>query len=164
MTANRTALCAGSFDPLTRGHEDVVRRALAVADRVVVAVSHSPTSAKGAMFSVAERVEMIREAFADEPRLEAADFQGLLVDFAREVGATLLVRGVRSVADWEYELGMAQMNRKLSPGLETVFLAADPAHGFVTGTLVRQVASLGGDVSSFVSPSVLRRLQARAGR
>jgi pantetheine-phosphate adenylyltransferase len=164
MTAQRTALCAGSFDPLTRGHEDVVRRALAIADRLVVAVSHSPTSAKSAMFSVDERVEMIREAFADEPRVEAADFQGLLVDFARRVGATVLIRGVRSVADWEYELGMAQMNRKLSPGLETVFLAADPEHGFVTGTLVRQVASLGGDVSGFVSPAVLQRLRARAGR
>jgi pantetheine-phosphate adenylyltransferase len=155
----RTALCAGSFDPLTHGHEDVVRRALAVADRVVVAVSHSPTSAKSAMFSVADRVQMIREAFADEPRVEAAEFQGLLVEFAKQVGASVLVRGVRTVADWEYELGMAQMNRRLAPGLETVFLAADPAHGFVTGTLVRQVALLGGDVSGFVSPTVLRRLQ-----
>jgi pantetheine-phosphate adenylyltransferase len=161
MTPTRTALCAGSFDPLTLGHEDVVRRALAVADRIVVAVSHSPTSAKSAMFPVPERVAMIREAFADEPRVEAAEFQGLLVDFARTLGASVLVRGVRTVADWEYELGMAQMNRKLSPGLETVFLAADPAHGFVTGTLVRQVASLGGDVSGFVSPAVLARLQRR---
>jgi len=161
MTTRRTALCAGSFDPLTRGHEDVVRRALAVVDHVVVAVSHSPTSAKSAMFSVPERVEMIREAFADEPRVEAAQFQGLLVEFARTVGASVLVRGVRSVADWEYELGMAQMNRKLARGLETVGLPADPEHGFVTGTLVRQVASLGGDVSGFVSPAVLARLQAR---
>ena len=159
----RTALCAGSFDPLTRGHEDVVRRALAVADRVVVAVSHSPTSAKSGMFPVPDRVEMIREAFADEPRIQAADFQGLLVEFARSVGATVLVRGVRTVADWEYELGMAQMNRRLAPGLETVFLAADPEHAFVTGTLVRQVAALGGDVSAFVPEGVLRRLrEARA--
>jgi pantetheine-phosphate adenylyltransferase len=158
----RTALCAGSFDPLTRGHEDVVLRALAVADRVVVAVSHSPTSAKSAMFGVQERVEMIREAFAAEPRVEAAEFQGLLVDFARRVGASVLVRGVRSVADWEYELGMAQMNRKLAPGLETIFLPAEPEHAFVTGTLVRQVAALGGDVSEFVSPAVLRRLHHRA--
>jgi pantetheine-phosphate adenylyltransferase len=161
MTTTRTALCAGSFDPLTNGHEDVVRRALAVVDHVVVAVSHSPTSTKSAMFSVPERVEMIREAFADEPRVEAAEFQGLLVEFARRVGASVLVRGVRTVADWEYELGMAQMNRRLEPGLETVFLPADPAHGFVTGTLVRQVAALGGDVSGFVSPAVLARLQSR---
>jgi pantetheine-phosphate adenylyltransferase len=164
MTSSRTALCAGSFDPITHGHEDVIRRALAIADRVVVAVSHSPTSAKSAMFTVPDRVEMIREAFADEPRVEAGEFQGLLVEYARRIGASVLVRGVRSVADWEYELGMAQMNRKLSPGLETVFLAADPAHGFVTGTLVRQVATLGGDVSDFVSPAVLQRLSARSGR
>jgi pantetheine-phosphate adenylyltransferase len=156
-----TALCAGSFDPLTLGHEDVIRRALTFADRVVVGVSHSPTSSKSGMFTVPDRVEMIAEAFADEPRVRPADFQGLLVEFARSVGATVLVRGVRSVADWEYELGMAQMNRHLSPGLETVFLAADPAHGFVTGTLVRQVAALGGDVSDFVSPAVLRRLDRR---
>ena len=158
MDTPRVAVFPGSFDPLTSGHEDVVRRALALADRVVVAVAHAPTQSKRAMFSVEERVEMIRESFADEPRVEAAEFQGLLVDFARRIGAGIVVRGVRTVADWEYELQMASMNRALSPGLETVFLAPAPEHSFVSATLVRQVAALGGDVSPFVPAAVLRRL------
>lgn len=158
MSAPRVAVFPGSFDPLTSGHVDVARRALAFADRVVVAVGHSPTQAKRGMFGVEERVEMIRETFADEPRVEAAEFQGLLVDYLRSLGAGLVVRGVRTVADWEYELQMAAMNRALDPGVETVFLAPDPRHAFVSGTLVRQVAALGGDVSPFVPAPVLRRL------
>lgn len=157
----RVAVCPGSFDPVTRGHEDIVRRALSFADRVVVAVSHSPTHAKKGMFAVEERLEMIREVFTDEPRVEAAEFQGLLVDYMRSVGAGLVVRGVRSVADWEYELQMAVMNRRLAPGAETVFLAPDPEHSFVSGTLVRQIATLGGDVSPFVPAAVLRRMEAK---
>jgi pantetheine-phosphate adenylyltransferase len=156
--AERIALFPGSFDPLTAGHEDLVRRALALADRVVVAVAHAPTQTKRGMFSVEERVEMIRDTFADEPRVEAAEFQGLLVDYARSIGAGVVVRGVRTVADWEYELQMAMMNRRLHPGLETVFLAPAPEHSFVSGTLVRQVAALGGDVSPFVPAAVLRRM------
>ena len=158
MDAPRVAVFPGSFDPVTSGHEDVVRRALACADRVVVAVAHAPTQAKKGMFSVEERVQMIRETFADEPRVEAAEFQGLLVDYVRRIGAGVVVRGVRTVADWEYELQMAMMNRRLAPGVETVFLAPAPEHAFVSGTLVRQVASLGGDVSPFVPAPVLRRL------
>ncbi|MBV9773330.1 MAG: pantetheine-phosphate adenylyltransferase [Gemmatimonadetes bacterium] len=156
----RVAVCPGSFDPITRGHEDIVRRSLRLADRVVVAVAHSPTQAKKGMFGIEERVEMIRESFADEPRVEAAEFQGLLVDYARRIGAGVVVRGVRTVADFEYEMQMALMNRRISGGLETVFLAPDPEHSFVTGTLVRQVAQLGGDVSPFVSGPVLRRIRA----
>ena len=159
MTAPRVALCPGSFDPLTLGHEDIVRRALSFADRVIVAVSHSPTTAKRGTFEVEERVEMIREAFADEPRVEAAAFQGLLVDFARERGAGLVVRGVRGVVDWEYESQMAVMNRRLLPTLETVVLTADPMHAHVSSTLVRQIAALGGDAAPFLSPAVLRRVK-----
>lgn len=158
MTEPRVALFPGSFDPVTSGHEDIVRRALALADRVVVAVSHSPTQSKKPMFSVEERVRMIRETFAGEPRVEAAEFQGLLVDYAKRIGARVVVRGVRTVADWEYEVQMAAMNRALAPEVETVFLAPAPEHSFVSGTLVRQVASLGGDVSRFVPAPVLRRL------
>jgi pantetheine-phosphate adenylyltransferase len=156
----RIALCPGSFDPLTLGHEDIVRRALSFADRVIVAVSHSPTTAKKGMFTVDERVEMIAEAFAAEPRVEAAAFQGLLVDFARERGAGLVVRGVRGVVDWEYESQMAVMNRRLLPTLETVVLPADPMHAHVSATLIRQIATLGGDVAPFVSAAVLRRVKA----
>ncbi|HEV2146198.1 MAG TPA: pantetheine-phosphate adenylyltransferase [Longimicrobiaceae bacterium] len=158
MADPRVALFPGSFDPLTAGHEDVVRRALSIADRVVVAVAHSPTQTKRGMFSIQERLEMIRETFDGEPRVEAAEFQGLLVDYAGSIGAGVVVRGVRTVADWEYELQMAMMNRRLAPGLETVFLAPAPEHSFVSGTLVRQIASLGGDVSPFVPAAVLRRI------
>ncbi len=159
----RVALCPGSFDPITLGHQDIVLRALAFADRVIVAVAHSAQHAKQGMFSVTERVEMIREVFAAEPRVQAAEFQGLLVDFARETGATLVVRGVRSVADFEYESQMAMMNRRLHGTLETLFLAPDPAQAFVSATLVRQIAALGGDVAPFVSPAVLDRIREKVG-
>ncbi|HYW06735.1 MAG TPA: pantetheine-phosphate adenylyltransferase [Longimicrobium sp.] len=158
---SRIALCPGSFDPLTLGHEDIVRRSLAFADRVIVAVGHSPTTAKAGMFGVDERVEMIRAAFMGEERIEVATFQGLLVDFAEERGATLVVRGVRGVVDFEYETQMAVMNRRLRPGLETLILPPDPVHAHVSSTLVRQIATLGGDASPFVSPAVLRHLAER---
>lgn len=161
--SDRTAICAGSFDPITLGHEDVVRRALAFADRVVVAVAHSASQQKRGMFSVDERVALIEEVFAGEARVEAAEFQGLLVDFARRRGASLVVRGLRSVADFEYEFQMARMNRELHPGLETVFLSADPKHTFVSATLIREIASLGGDVAAFVSPPVLRAIRQKTG-
>ncbi len=159
----RVAVCPGSFDPVTLGHEDIVRRSLAFADRVIVAVAHSATMAKTGMFTVDERVELIRECFADEPRVEAASFGGLLVDYARQRGARLIVRGVRAVSDYEYELQMARMNRALWEGAETVFLTPAPELSFVSSTLVRQIAALGGDVSPFVSPQVLRRLLAARG-
>ncbi|MDB4951216.1 MAG: coaD [Gemmatimonadetes bacterium] len=165
MTAPRIALCPGSFDPLTLGHVDIVRRGLALADRVVVAVAFSPTHAKQGLLTVDERVELIRESFADEPRVQADSFQGLLVDYARRTGAGLVIRGVRTVADFEYEAQMAVMNRELSAdALETVFLAPSPAHSFVSATLVRQIATLGGDVSRFVPAPVLRRLNEKLGR
>lgn len=157
----RTALCPGSFDPLTRGHEDIVRRALAFVDRVVVAVGHRPSEPKRHLFPVAERLELIREVFAGDPRVEAAEFQGLAMDFARELGAAVVVRGLRTAADFEYEARMARMNRELAPEVDTVYLAADPRHVFVSASLVREVWSLGGDVSPFVSEAVLRRLRTR---
>lgn len=159
----RIAVCPGSFDPLSRGHEDVVRRALAFADRVVVAVAHAPTHAKQGMFAVDERVEMIRDTFADEPRVEAGEFQGLLVRYAERIGARIVVRGVRSVADFEYEMQMAVMNRQIGDGIETVVMAPDPAYAHVSSTLIRQIAALGGDVAPYVPAAVLRRIQARFG-
>lgn len=159
--SERIAVCPGSFDPITLGHEDIIRRALQVADRVIVAVGHSAQAAKAGMFTVDERVELIRETFAAEPRVEAGAFQGLLVDYARSRGAHVVVKGLRTVADFEYEMQMALMNRRLSPELDTVFMAPDPAHAFVSATLVRQVATLGGDVAPFVSAAVLRRIRAK---
>lgn len=160
--SRRVAVCSGSFDPLTLGHEDVVRRSLRFADRVIVAVAHHASQSKRGMFSVPERVQMIQEVFADEPRVEAAEFQGLVVDFARNRGATLILRGLRTAADFEYEAQMARFNAQLAPGVETVFVAADPRHSHLSASLVREVASLGGDVSPFVSPPVLRRIQQAA--
>jgi len=161
--SERIALCPGSFDPITRGHEDIVRRALALADRVIVAVGFSPQQSKQGMFTVDERVALIREVFAGEPRVRADSFQGLLVDYARRVGAGVVVKGVRTVADFEYEMQMALMNRAQHPGLETVFLAPDPVHSFVSSTLVRQISTLGGDVTPFISPAVLARVREKAG-
>lgn len=159
MNGERVAVCPGSFDPITRGHEDIIRRSFRMADRVIVAVAFSATQVKQGMFTVQERVDMIRETFADEPRVQPMSFQGLLVDFARAQGASLIVRGLRAVSDFEYEFQMALMNRRLWDGMETVFLAPDLEHSYLSSSLVRQIASLGGDVSPFVPGNVLARLR-----
>jgi pantetheine-phosphate adenylyltransferase len=131
---------------------------------VIVAVAHSATHVKSGMCDVEERVEMIRETFADVPAVQAVSFQGLLVDFAKAQGADMIVRGLRAVSDFEYEFQMALMNRRLWDGMETVFLAPDLEHSYLSSSLVRQIASLGGDVSPFVNASVLGRLNMRLGR
>jgi pantetheine-phosphate adenylyltransferase len=156
----RTAIYPGSFDPITRGHEDIVRRALHFVDRIIVAVAHRRTQRKEGLFTIAERVEMIREVFSDEPRVEPAEFDGLLVDYARTRKASLIIRGLRAVSDFEYEFQMALMNRSLLPEAETIFLAPDARYSFLSASLVREIAQLGGDVSDFVAPSVLQRLDA----
>jgi pantetheine-phosphate adenylyltransferase len=153
------ALYPGSFDPITRGHEDIVRRGLRVADRVIVAVASTSTHVKRGLFTVEERVELIREVFRDEERIVPMSFEGLLVDFARDQGATLIVRGLRAISDFEYELQMAQMNQELWSDAETIFLVPEVSNSFISSSLVREVAKLGGDVSSFVSPSVFERMR-----
>jgi len=155
------ALYPGSFDPITRGHEDIVRRGLRVADRLIVAVAHTNTHAKKGLFPVAQRVEMIEDVFRDDDRIEAMPFEGLLVDFAERTGAQLVIRGLRAVSDFEYELQMAQMNQELRPELETLFLVPEVHHSFISSSLVREVAALGGDVTRFVSPNVLAALEAK---
>ena len=152
----RIAVFAGSFDPITRGHEDLIRRALQFADRLIVAVAVNV--AKEPLFSYDERVALIRASIADQDRIEVQQFQGLLVDFAREAGATMLVRGLRAVSDFEYEYQMAMMNRHLAPALETVFLLPSHETSFVSASLVREVARFGGDVSRFVHPAVVAAL------
>lgn len=158
------AVYPGSFDPITRGHEDVARRTLRFCDRLLIAVAQSPTQSKRPLFPVPERLELMREVFASEPRVECVTFSGLLVDFARSVGARFIIRGLRAVSDFEYEFQMAQMNRELWEDVETLFLTPDVEHSFLSATLVREVASLGGDVSRFVSPPVLARMKGRYGR
>src|SRR5688572_12059445 len=152
------AIYPGSFDPVTLGHEDVARRTLRVADRLVIAVAQSATHAKQPLFSVEERVELLSAVFADEPRVECTRFSGLLVDFARGRGARFIVRGLRAGSDFEYEFRMAQMSQELWPEAETIFLSPGGRYSFLSASLVREVARLGGDVSRFVSPLVLERL------
>ena len=153
------AIYPGSFDPITKGHEDVARRSLGIADRVVVAVAHTASEAKGGLFSVEERLDMVQEVFADDDEIEVCQFEGLLVDLAQEIGAQFVIRGLRAVSDFEYEFEMAQMNRELWSGAETVFLTPNKKYSFLSASLVREVSRLGGDVSQFVSEPVLRRLQ-----
>lgn len=158
MSELKVAIYPGSFDPLTLGHEDIARRSLRFVDRLIVAVAHHPSQDKNRMFSVEERVAMIEECFADEPRIEAAEFTGLLVDFSRRVDARIVIRGLRAVSDFEYEFQMAQMNRELLPEMEIVFMTPAVDYTFLSASLVREVASLGGEVAKFVSPPVMRRL------
>ena len=160
-SAPSVAIYPGSFDPVTLGHEDVAHRTLRVADRLVIAVAHSSTHAKQPLFTVKERVALLRDVFASEPRVECTSFQGLLVAFARARGARFIVRGLRAVSDFEYEFQMAQMNQELWPEAETVFLTPDVRYSFLSASLVREVAKLGGDVSRFVSPVVLERMHAK---
>jgi len=158
MKPERIAIYPGSFDPVTRGHEDIARRGLRLADRVVVAVARTATQVKRPLFTVEQRLEMLAEVFGDEPAIECQAFEGLLVDVARDLGASVVLRGLRAVSDFEYEFQMAQMNRELYGELETVFLTTHHRFAFLSASLVREVSELGGDVSSFVSPQVLKRL------
>ena len=161
MTAHptRVALCAGTFDPLTLGHVDVITRATALADRVIVGVLINP--AKSPLMSLDDRVAVITEVFAEQPTIEVRTFSGLLVDAARQWGASTVVRGVRGVHDWDYESQLAQMNRHLAPDIDTVFLAPDPARAFISSTLVREAYRFGGVVDELVPPPVARWLAER---
>jgi pantetheine-phosphate adenylyltransferase len=156
---SRIAIYAGSFDPITRGHEDLMHRSLEYVDRLIVAVATNST--KQPLFSIGERVSLIRAALADEPRIEVHSFGGLLVDFAREVGASLLIRGLRAVSDFEYEYQMALMNRHLSPRLETVFMVPSLDTTYISASLVREVARYGGPVDDLVHPRVAEALRAK---
>jgi len=155
----KVAIYAGSFDPITRGHEDLMHRSLQFVDRLVVAVATNVT--KQPLFSADERMALIRTAVGDEPRIEVRQFDGLLVDFAREVGARLLIRGLRAVADFEYEFQMALMNRHLSPDVETVFMVPSLETTYISSSLVRQVAHFRADVDGLVHPAVARALAER---
>lgn len=155
----RIAIYPGSFDPPTRGHEDLVRRSLALCDRLIVAVATN--SAKEPLFPVDQRLAMLRESIGEDSCIEFASFEGLLVDYARARGATMVVRGLRAVSDFDFEFQMALMNRQLSDQLETVFLVPAVDLTFLSSSLVREVARYGGDVSPFVHPAVARALAAR---
>jgi pantetheine-phosphate adenylyltransferase len=155
----RIAIYAGSFDPITRGHEDLIVRSLEFVDRLIVAVATN--SSKQPLFTVEERVELIRAALANEPRVDVKSFNGLLVDFAAKESANLLIRGLRAVSDFEYEYQMALMNRHLSPKLETVYMVPSLDTTYISASLVREIARYDGDVSSLVHPAVAKALHAK---
>lgn len=155
-----TAVYPGTFDPLTRGHEDLVRRAANLFDHLVVGVAHSPN--KKPFFTVDERVEIAQEVLSHYSNVEVKSFAGLLKDFVREQDARVIVRGLRAVSDFEYEFQMAGMNRHLLPEVETLFMTPSDQYQFISGTFVREIALLGGDVSKFVFPSVDRWLTTKA--
>jgi pantetheine-phosphate adenylyltransferase len=153
------AVYPGSFDPITNGHLDIIARGLSVFDEVTIAILLNPE--KQPLFTVDERVEIIGEAFAGESRIKVDTFSGLLVDYAEKIGATVIVRGLRAVSDFEYEFQMAGMNRNLFPEVETLFLTPSEEYTFISATIVREIAKFGGDISHFVHPDVAARIRAR---
>ncbi|CAN1497688.1 CoaD Phosphopantetheine adenylyltransferase [Burkholderiaceae bacterium] len=155
------ALYPGTFDPITLGHEDIVRRAAAMFDEVVIAVARAHH--KKTMFSLDQRVDMTRQALADCPNVRVETFEGLVIEFAQAIGARTMVRGIRSMTDFDYEFQLAGMNRRLAPGIDSVFLNTLDVHQCISSTLVREIATLGGDVAQFVSPAVFSFMQANLG-
>ncbi len=159
MPTQVIALYPGTFDPITLGHEDIVRRAARMFDQVVVAVASAHH--KKTMFTLEERLSLTREALQDCPNVQIKTFDGLVIDFAASLGATTMVRCIRSMTDFDYEFQLAGMNRRLAPKIDTVFLNTLDVYQCISSTLVREVNNLGGDVTQFVSPSVLRFMQAK---
>lgn len=171
MTDKRTGVYPGTFDPITNGHTDIIRRATKVVDHLVVAVAEN--AGKAPLFDAAERLDLIKQevsALGPEygERIEIIPFDNLLVSFAQSIGATVIIRGLRAVSDFEYEFQMVGMNARLNPEIETVFLMASDRHQFISSKLVKEIAELGGDVSPFVSPrvavSVMDRLAGGEGK
>jgi pantetheine-phosphate adenylyltransferase len=158
----RTAIYPGSFDPLTLGHLNLIERGLATFDKLIVAIVSNPN--KSPLFTVEERKQMIREATNNDPRIEVSSFEGLLVDYVATTKTNVVMRGLRAVQDFEYEFEMAMMNRRLMPKLEIVFLMTDDAFFYISSSMVREVAKLGGDVKGFVPPQVLEHLRTRFGK
>jgi pantetheine-phosphate adenylyltransferase len=154
------AVYPGTFDPVTNGHVDLIRRSAALFDEVVVAILEN--TEKVPLFSVGERIEMLEEAVAGLNNVKVTKFAGLLVDFAEQVGAAVIVRGIRAVSDYEYELQMALMNRRLSSRVETVFMMPAEAYSYLSSRLVKEISSLGGSVRGLVPPTVEKRLKKKA--
>ena len=158
-TATRIAVCPGSFDPLTMGHVDIIERAARLFDRVIVAVLINQE--KQPLFSLDERVEIIREVFAAKPNVEVDTFEGLLVDYAQQKRASVIIRGLRAVSDFEFEFQMALMNRHLSPEIETAFMMPAEQYTYISSRLIKEVFGLGGHIEGLVPPLVEQRLRAR---
>ncbi|HKV16605.1 MAG TPA: pantetheine-phosphate adenylyltransferase [Reyranella sp.] len=162
MAAERIGVYPGTFDPITSGHMEVVRRSLRLVDRLVIGPAIN--IGKGPLFSLDERIEIIKEDIeefpqADRDRISVVPFEGLLIHFARQIGASVIIRGLRAVSDFEYEIQMANMNARMEPNVETIFLMASDRHQFIASSLVKDIARLGGDTSQFVSQKVFERLK-----
>jgi pantetheine-phosphate adenylyltransferase len=157
--SRKIAVYPGSFDPITNGHVDILERSLALFDEVVVAIAVNPR--KQPLFTMEERAEFISEAVGRDPRVVCDAFEGLLVEYCRERSAGFIVRGLRALADFEYEFQFAHMNRRLGPTVDTVFFMTDERHHYVSSSLIKEVASLGGDINGLVPPSVARALIAK---
>lgn len=155
----KTAVYPGTFDPITNGHTDLIQRAARLFDRVIVAIAANP--GKAPAFPLERRVELAREVLAELTNVEVCSFDCLLVDFLHQRGAAIILRGLRAVSDFEYEFQLASMNRQLAPDVETVFLTPAEQYAFVSSSLVREIAALGGDVSAFVHPKVVAALRER---
>ena len=162
MAVERIGVYPGTFDPVTSGHMEVVRRSLRLVDKLVI--GPATNIGKGPLFSLQERIDIIKDdiedfSATDKARIQIAPFDGLLIHFAREVGASVIIRGLRAVSDFEYEIQMANMNARMEPNVETIFLMASDRHQFIASSLVKDIARLGGDTSQFVSKKVFQRLK-----
>lgn len=157
----KTCIYPGSFDPITNGHIDIIERASKIADKLIVAVLNN--NDKKSLFSIEERVEMINEAISNIDNVEVESFEGLLVDYAMKKNATIIIRGLRAVTDFEYELQMGQTNRELYGDIDTVFLLTNLKYSYLSSSIVKQVASYNGDVSKFVTPFVAEKLKIKYG-
>ena len=164
MSDGRTVVCPGSYDPVTNGHLDIIRRAAAVFDRVIVGVVDNPVRKSGTVFSGEERCGFIDEATSDLPNVEAEIFAELLVEFARNKGAGAVVKGLRAISDFEYEFEMAQLNRVLAPEIESIYIISSPSYSFLSSTGVKEMATFGGDVSELVPAPVAAALAERLGK
>jgi pantetheine-phosphate adenylyltransferase len=164
MTDGRTAVCPGTYDPVTNGHMDIITRASRVFDRVVVGVVRNPPRKQTTVFSAEERKAFLDEATAEVDNVEVEVFSVLLVEFARDHRATAIVKGLRAISDFEYEFEMNQLNRKLAPELESIYIIASPEYSFLSSTGVKEMATFGGDVSDLVPPGVAAALGERVGK
>jgi len=153
------AVYPGTFDPITHGHRDIAERAATLFDKVIIAIAHNPK--KTPVFSINERIQMAQNIFADQPKIEVLAFDNLLVHFAQQSSANVIIRGLRAVSDFDYEFQLAGMNRKLEPKIETVFLTPSEQYTYISSSLVREIATMGGDVSDFVDPKVRAALDKR---
>ncbi|MBJ7243589.1 MAG: pantetheine-phosphate adenylyltransferase [Solirubrobacteraceae bacterium] len=162
--SKKIAVCPGSYDPITRGHVDVIARAAEIFDEVVVAVVNHPIRKGSTLFSVDERIEFIEDATADLPNVRAASFDTLIVDFAREIGAKTIVKGLRAISDFEYETEMNQLNRQQAPDVESLYMMASPQFSFISSSGIKELAVFGGTIDELVTPKVAARLKEELAR